>query len=625
VQRPTLKALAVLASLTCSTAPLLGGVASAADATTRPVLVLATDTDGDGGHGLYASDSLGRHPLVAESDSSDVYAVTTSRDGSRVAYLQDLYDSAGDLAHERLVVRDTTTYGTPGFVRVVSDLTPASGNALDEAPALSPDGSSVVWSRITFTADSITARTMGAPVAAGAPATIADGVYGAAFVDAQTLLGANDTGPVTLPAAGGTQTPVASLTAADGDFAVSPDGAHLAWTRDTSSAEGTTSTAEVHVADLTVDAGAVTLAGDRTLVSGVDAALPAWSTDGSQVLFLEYDATGNGSVWTAPQTGSSPAVTAGVPGVDTVGLGYALADTTPPGSATLLPATLAGTAATVHWSLPADTDVYGVELTRTSDGTTPKTVTVPAPATSYKDSGLLLGHTYTYSAVTVDRNGNRSPGVSRQLTALAATASFPDPTSTTYYLSPSFRVGFPTPGAYTVQYRTNGTGALTTWVDHATATSQVFSTAKAGYSYGLLMTRYDSYGNSTAPTGVGTAVVPYDQTRATFSGSFATQALSGRYLGSATILKAAGSAARLVVNGNRLQVIGEKCASCGVMDVYVDGVRVAGVDTHLAYRVSRAVLYTRALTAGVNHTVVIKARGTAGHPNVVLDGFGVRH
>jgi hypothetical protein len=37
------------------------------------------------------------------------------------------------------------------------------------------------------------------------------------------------------------------------------------------------------------------------------------------------------------------------------------------------------------------------------------------------------------------------------------------------------------------------------------------------------------------------------------------------------------------------------------------------------------VLYTRNLTAGVNHTVVIKARGTAGRPNVVLDAFGVRH
>ncbi|MDX6267187.1 MAG: hypothetical protein QOD70_1927 [Frankiales bacterium] len=61
------------------------------------------------------------------------------------------------------------------------------------------------------------------------------------------------------------------------------------------------------------------------------------------------------------------------------------------------------------------------------------------------------------------------------------------------------------------------------------------------------------------------------------------------------------------------------------MDVYVDGTRVAGIDTRYTQRRARVVLYTRTLTAGVNHTVVIKARGTAGRPNVVLDAFGVRH
>ena len=625
MRRPTLTTLAVLAAVTCSTAPLLGGVASAADTTTRPLLAYATDTDGDGGHGLYVADSLGWHPLVAESDTSDVYAVTTSRDGSRIAYLQDLYDSAGDLTHERLVVRDTTTYGTPGFIRVVSDLIPASGNVLDESPALSPDGSSLVWSRVTFTADAITVRTMGVPVAAGTPATVADGVFGAAFVDASTLIAANDAGPVTLPAAGGTQTPVAGLTAADGYFAVSPDGTHLAWTRDTSPAEGTTSTAEVHAADLAVNAGAVTLTGDRTLASGIDASLPAWSTDGAQVLFLKFDAAGNGSVWTAPQDASAPATTNGYgAGVDVVGVASALGDAVAPAAAVLLPIALNGTSATVRWTF-SDSDAYGADLVRSgADGSSRQ---ARVAGTSYTDTGLTVGVTYTYTVTSLDKSGNSGPSASRQMTALkAGGAVFPDPTSTRYYLNPNFRVSFPaSAGTYTLQYRTNGTGPLATWVDHVTGTSQVFGTAHAGYSYGLLMTRYDSYGNSTAPTGLGTAVVPYDQTRASFSGSFVTQTLNERYLGNATILKAAGAAARLVVNGNRLQIIGEKCASCGVFDVYVDGVRVAGIDSHATQRYTRVVLYTRALSAGVNHTVVIKARGTAGRPNVVLDGFGVRH
>ncbi|MFN2539055.1 MAG: hypothetical protein ABR549_13040 [Mycobacteriales bacterium] len=621
MHRRPLLAVAVMASTICSALPLFASTASAEGvATTRPLLVTTIDTDGDGGYGLLARDATGDHVLVAESEASDVYALATSRDGSRVAYFQDLYDDAGDLSHERLVVRDTTLFGTPGFVRVVSDLTPANGEVFDVVPALSPDGSTVVWSRIDLNGTTPTVSTLRAGVASGTASTVADGLFGAAFLDASTLIGTTESGVVTLPAAGGAETAVAGLTASDTGFAVSPDAAHVSWTRDTSDA--TTSMAEVHVADLAVAAGVATLTADRTLASDVEASGPTWAPDGSHVLFVITDAGGAGSVWSAPQDGSTPRTSAVVPTGDIWSIGYAVSDAVAPGSATLLPATLAATSATLRWALPADGDVYAVELSRTAPS--PKTITVKAPATSYVDTGLALGTTYTYSAVVVDKAGNRSPAVTRQLTTLAATATVPDPTSTRYYLNPSFRVYFPT-GTYTVQYRANGSGGLTTWLDHAAGSSQVFSTAKAGSSYGLLMTRYDGFGNSTAPTGIGTAVVPYDQTRASYSGSYVTQTLNERYLGNATILKTAGSAARLVVNGNRLQVVGEKCTSCGVMDVYVDGVRVAGIDTHDTQRRSRFVLYTRNLTAGVNHTVVIKARGTAGRPNVVLDAFGVRH
>jgi hypothetical protein len=248
---------------------------------------------------------------------------------------------------------------------------------------------------------------------------------------------------------------------------------------------------------------------------------------------------------------------------------------------------------------------------------------VPVSQSSYQDSGLTVGATYTYELAAVDRSGNAGPAVTRQLTAIQPFTTFPDPTSTGYFRTPAFRVGLPAQGTKRVDVRTNGTGPLVTWVT-TTASSAVFSAARAGYSYGFLVTVTDGFGNSSAPTGGGTAVVPYDQTRATYSGAVLTQRSSDRYLGSATLLRAAGAAMRMTVNGSRLQVVGERCASCGVMDVYVDGRRVAGVDTRAAARQVRQVLYTRALGAG-NHAVVIKARGTAGRPNVVLDGLAVRH
>lgn len=617
MHRRTLAAAAALAAAAGTTVPLLASPASAAVAdpgATRSLLVTAVDTDGDVDHGLYVTDGSTRTALVPESATTDVYAVSTSRDGSRIAYLEDLYSTAGDLTGERLVVRDATVFGAPAFSRVVY----TTSTDLLDAPRFSPDGASVVFTRVTDTG--VSALTV--PVASGAATLLADGVYGASYLDANTLIGTTETGVVTFPStAGSTTTPVDGVTAADGLFAVSPDGTEVVWERDTSTTDSKTPSTDLHVGDLALASGKATVTGDRAVTSGGYSDGPVWSPDGTSIRYVSYDAGFLGSLRSVPAAGGASSAVAA--SGDHEAVAYATAEATAPGAVTVGPAVLAGTSPTVSWTLPSDADLYGVEITRSGYGAT-RTVRVAAPATSYKDSGLVLGKTYTYSVAALDKAGDRGTATTRQVTALAATATFTDPTSTASTTA-AFRVGFPAGSSYTVQYRTNGTGPLTTWLTRATGTSQVFSAAKPGSSYGFLVTVYDAYGNSSAATGAGTAVVPLDQTAATFAGSVVKQSLSGRYLGSAELLKAAGASARLTVKGNRLQVVGERCSSCGVMDVYVDGARVAGVDTRAAARQARVVLYTRTLSTSVSHTVVVKARGTAGRPTVVLDGFGVRH
>ena len=405
----------------------------------------------------------------------------------------------------------------------------------------------------------------------------------------------------------------------------SPDGARIAWTHITSADTADVQTSDLHVADLAVsDTGAATLSNVVTRVTGLANSSATWTHDGGTLRFVRYDGdTGPGDLWTVPSTGTDSATQVVTAGVDEAAVGNVVTDDTATAAATATPFTLAGTTARIAWTLPTgETDLAGVSITRTG-GAGPKTFRVPAPATSVVDSGLTVGTTYSYAISAVDHSGNLATASTRHLTAIKPFATFPDPTSTGYYASPAFRVLLPAQGTYTVQVRTNGTGPLTTWYTGSGA-SHVYTAAKAGYSYGFLVTSRDGYGNSSAPTGAGIAVVPYDQTRASFSGNVLTQSLSSRYLGSATLLRAAGAASRFTVNGNRLQVIGERCISCGVMDVYLDGARVAGIDTHASARQARQVLYTRTLTPG-NHALVVKARGTAGRPNVVLDGFGVRH
>jgi len=144
----------------------------------------------------------------------------------------------------------------------------------------------------------------------------------------------------------------------------------------------------------------------------------------------------------------------------------------------------------------------------------------------------------------------------------------------------------------------------------------------AGNSYRFRIVGTDgALGNSTVDTAGGTAVVPYDQTRAAFSSGVVTSS-PDRWYGSARVLQAAASYAKLTVVGNRFQLIGERCTTCGVFDVFDNNHLVGSVDSR-GTRAPRAVLFTRTLTAG-SHVMVVKNRGTAGRSNVIVDGFAVR-
>ena len=616
-------ALTTLTAVT-TTAAVLSLPIPAAEAVVAPPtqgIAFLTDTM------LVRADSAAMNQAGLAGFGSSTFAqdLAASGDGSRLVYDQtdDLSPSDTTLTfRDRIQVRDVSG----GLVRTADDRTTTintdtftlHGSSVG-APVLSPDGGTVVWGVINF---DLHASALRRAAVAGGPATTISGgdeFTPVGFANATTLIGTDLDGDLaTLPLAGGATTKVTGAPAAIGDASVASDGSEIAYL-------GGSNVTDLVVAPLTSPGGTWTMGSPTTLTTAMDTdKAPRFSQDGAALYWAQNRNSGDTDLFTIPTAGgTATALTNDSDTAQTEPVGIAR-DSVAPGAATAQPFTLAGTSATLHWTLPADADASGVQVHRT--GGTGGDKTVFAPGTSYVDTGLKVGTTYTYELTTLDRSGNfATSSATRQLTAIAPFATLPDPTSTKYYLSPAFRAYFPTTGTYDVQVRTNGTGALAPWITNGSGGTAVYSAAKAGYSYGLLETVKDGFGNASLPTGVGTAVVPYDQTRAAFSGTFVTQSINDRYFGSATILKTAGSAARLVVNGNRLQIVGERCTSCGVMDVYVDGTRVAGIDTRDTQRRSRYVLYTRNLTAGANHTIVIKARGTAGRPNVVLDGFGVRH
>ncbi|MDP9183812.1 MAG: hypothetical protein M3P04_13670, partial [Actinomycetota bacterium] len=133
----------------------------------------------------------------------------------------------------------------------------------------------------------------------------------------------------------------------------------------------------------------------------------------------------------------------------------------------------------------------------------------------------------------------------------------------------------------------------------------------------------DEFGNSSAFTASDKAVVPFDQSKATFVGGGAV-ASSAAYLGSYKRMTTTAQYARVSLVGNRLQVVGWKCSSCGSFAIYDGATKIGTVNSYSATLTPRVTLFTKTYTTSATHTFTIRPLGTVGHPGVVLDGFAMR-
>lgn len=614
-----------------SVVPLSATPALAA-VTPAEVQFYAADLDGsqDGYTGLYLRLTPNGTPktVVAESAYTDVSDLSVSRDGSRVAYVVNYYDTGFTLVTQRLQVADASGR----VVRTVDQVSYASFR--DSQPALSPDGNTVVWRRKS--ASTGTGVLYSAPVGSGGATAIGGNVGNPVYLDASTLLVESVAGPwYTIPATGGTTQPVTGLTDNDWQPAVSADGTTLAWSRFTGT--GTTFTFDIHVGTITLTSGALTVGADTMVASGLDNEHPSFSRDGSTVSFIKYDETAlTLKLYTVPATGGTATVDTTIPG-DVWDAAYGSTDDgVAPGAPTAKPFGLYGTVAGISWTPATDADLSGVIVRRYQAGTLKSKVYVPAPLTSYLDKGLTVGTTYDYVLTSVDRSGNESTAATRSLTAVLAKPFAYSPTSRKS-TQPPFWVVFsggtaPSSVLWTVQYRTNG-GAWTSWVNGAAGIARTFGSAAStgvaqttstpGSTYVFKVTAVDGFGNRTGSAIGSAAVVPFDQTKAAFNGG-ATLSVSSAWLGSYRLLKTAGNYAAVYLTGNQLTVVGTKCRSCGAFNLYDNGKLIKVVDTYAYTTATRTVLFTVSYSSTAGHSYKLVVRGTAGRPAVILDGFGMR-
>lgn len=617
-------ALALLATVL---ALPLAAPAHAAGETSR--LWTLVDTNDDQSVGLAWTDVPGGAlHVVEESASNDVSELVASTDGTRVAYVRDTP------TREQLVVRDHSGQA----VRTVADVS-LDGDDLLSSPSLSPDGRTVAWTQVTLAATGFRTTVKRVAVAGGTPVSAYAGYGVLGFLGNGTLLLQGETANVgksyTVALGSTTLKAVTGLPVNADQVAVSPDGTRIAWVQDTS-ASASVSTSVVRAGTLSVGGdGTHSVSGVTTLSRALDNEEPSFSRDGGTVYWVQYDGrTGPGQVLSQPfdaasGTAPTPVATsadASDDEYDVAVTGLPSEDTTPPTALAPMTAVLTGTTATLRWSLPEDAS--GAVVTRTGRSAS-------VIGSSYTDSGLVLGQTYTYALTALDRAGNLAASSSTvQLQAMAAAPIAADPTSTTSVRT-SFPVTFgpslPSGASFTVEYLPAGTTTWKPWVQgavrartfgSAAAAGTLATTSVAGQTYSFRVRGTDAYGNPT-PLVSTKAVVPFDQTKATYSGA-STVASSASFLGSYRKLTSTRSYAKVTLTGNRFQVIGLRCSGCGSFAVYEGSTKVATVSSYATSTKARQVLFTRTWSTSATRTLTIKPLGTSGHPAVLLDGFAMR-
>jgi len=102
-------------------------------------------------------------------------------------------------------------------------------------------------------------------------------------------------------------------------------------------------------------------------------------------------------------------------------------------------------------------------------------------------------------------------------------------------------------------------------------------------------------------------------TALTYTGTgWSTSSASDDLGGTAAVSATAGNEAQYTFTGRSFQWIGKLCPSCGVADVYIDGIKVGRADTYGARGTTalRSIIFRRSWTTSAAHTVRIAVLGS---------------
>ena len=168
-------------------------------------------------------------------------------------------------------------------------------------------------------------------------------------------------------------------------------------------------------------------------------------------------------------------------------------------------------------------------------------------------------------------------------------------------------------------------GAYLTIASATTATTMSW-TMTPGHSYRFEVRARDWAGNVGAWVAASTwysSLLQNSSTSLVYSGSWATSSNAANSGGSARSASAAGASVSYMFSGRAVAWVTTLGTNAGQIQVYVDGVLAATVDTYAAATAYRRIVFSKAWSTYASHTIKLVVVGTAGHPRGVVDAFEV--
>ncbi|OJF14942.1 N-acetylmuramoyl-L-alanine amidase [Couchioplanes caeruleus] len=145
------------------------------------------------------------------------------------------------------------------------------------------------------------------------------------------------------------------------------------------------------------------------------------------------------------------------------------------------------------------------------------------------------------------------------------------------------------------------------------------TTARSGAARTFRISARDAVGNVGTGSLVRTPVL-VSETAARRTGAWTVARKTSHLNGSALTSARRNTKLSWTFTGRAVSLIAARSIRSGQVDVYVDGKKVATVDTRAKTTATRQAVWTRNLASG-RHTVTVVVRATSGRPSVTLDGL----